>query len=283
MAAEQEVLKIAKKLDKMVSKKSTENALDVLMALKAIPMNMETLQKTRIGLSVNSLRKQTKNDEIANAAKQLIKSWKKLVADGKDSTSESNSQAKQVEKKKVQKPEPVKAKVTPMVVQPTNDEVRIKCRDMIMRGLSVDITEDQKEVCEALSAAIEDAIFKEFNQTNMKYKNRVRSRFSNLKDSKNPELRQNVLSGTITPAKIAKMTPDEMASSEMKKARENFEKQNILDHQMATNEGTKTEMFTCGKCKGKSCTYNQLQTRSADEPMTTFVFCMDCGNRWKFC
>ena len=27
----------------------------------------------------------------------------------------------------------------------------------------------------------------------------------------------------------------------------------------------------------------QMQTRSADEPMTTFVFCMECGNRWKVC
>ena len=25
----------------------------------------------------------------------------------------------------------------------------------------------------------------------------------------------------------------------------------------------------------------QVQTRSADEPMTTFVFCNECGNRWK--
>lgn len=25
----------------------------------------------------------------------------------------------------------------------------------------------------------------------------------------------------------------------------------------------------------------QVQTRSADEPMTTFVFCNGCGNRWK--
>lgn len=52
---------------------------------------------------------------------------------------------------------------------------------------------------------------------------------------------------------------------------------------MAQNEGTKTDMFTCGKCKAKECTYTQLQTRSADEPMTTFVYCMACGNRWKFC
>ena len=43
-----------------------------------------------------------------------------------------------------------------------------------------------------------------------------------------------------------------------------------------------TDDFKCGKCKSKKCTFYQLQTRSADEPMTTFVTCIDCGNRWKF-
>ena len=43
-----------------------------------------------------------------------------------------------------------------------------------------------------------------------------------------------------------------------------------------------TDDFTCSKCKSKKCTFYQLQTRSADEPMTTFVTCLDCGNRWKF-
>jgi len=42
-----------------------------------------------------------------------------------------------------------------------------------------------------------------------------------------------------------------------------------------------TDNFICGKCKSKKCTYYQLQTRSADEPMTTFVTCLDCGNRFK--
>ena len=42
-----------------------------------------------------------------------------------------------------------------------------------------------------------------------------------------------------------------------------------------------TDNYTCGNCKSKKCTYFQLQTRSADEPMTTFVTCLDCGKRWK--
>jgi transcription elongation factor S-II len=44
-----------------------------------------------------------------------------------------------------------------------------------------------------------------------------------------------------------------------------------------------TSMFKCGKCKLNNCTYFQMQTRSADEPMTTFVTCLNCNNRWKFC
>ena len=43
-----------------------------------------------------------------------------------------------------------------------------------------------------------------------------------------------------------------------------------------------TDDFTCFKCKSNKCTFYQLQTRSADEPMTTFVTCLNCGNRWKF-
>lgn len=42
-----------------------------------------------------------------------------------------------------------------------------------------------------------------------------------------------------------------------------------------------TDDFTCLKCKTKKCTFYQLQTRSADEPMTTFVTCINCGNRWR--
>ena len=42
-----------------------------------------------------------------------------------------------------------------------------------------------------------------------------------------------------------------------------------------------TDTFTCGKCRSKRCTYYQQQCRSADEPMTTFVTCLDCDKRWK--
>jgi transcription elongation factor S-II len=53
------------------------------------------------------------------------------------------------------------------------------------------------------------------------------------------------------------------------------------EHKYAPKIEASTDNYTCHKCKSKRCTYFQLQTRSADEPMTTFVTCLDCGNRWK--
>jgi DNA-directed RNA polymerase subunit M/transcription elongation factor TFIIS len=42
-----------------------------------------------------------------------------------------------------------------------------------------------------------------------------------------------------------------------------------------------TDMFTCKRCKSKKCTYYELQTRSADEPATIFITCIDCGKNWR--
>jgi len=48
-----------------------------------------------------------------------------------------------------------------------------------------------------------------------------------------------------------------------------------IDDAIATDE------FKCWKCGNRKCTYYQMQTRSADEPMTTFVCCLSCANRWR--
>jgi transcription elongation factor S-II len=42
-------------------------------------------------------------------------------------------------------------------------------------------------------------------------------------------------------------------------------------------------IFKCRRCQSYKTTYYQLQTRSADESLTTYVNCTNCGNRWKFC
>jgi DNA-directed RNA polymerase subunit M/transcription elongation factor TFIIS len=56
-----------------------------------------------------------------------------------------------------------------------------------------------------------------------------------------------------------------------------------LDFLSKANNVQGTSIFRCGKCKLNNCTYFQMQTRSADEPMTTFITCLNCNNRWKIC
>ena len=40
-------------------------------------------------------------------------------------------------------------------------------------------------------------------------------------------------------------------------------------------------IFKCNKCKSMKTSYYQMQTRSADEPMTTYVTCLNCSLKWK--
>ena len=52
---------------------------------------------------------------------------------------------------------------------------------------------------------------------------------------------------------------------------------------MYSKSSTASIFMHCSSCKRKTkCDYYQMQTRSADEPMTTFVTCLECDKRWKF-
>lgn len=169
----------------------------------------------------------------------------------------------------------------------TTSEVRLKCRELLADALKKPLPQSMQDDHlleeEVLAANIEENIFLEFKVTDFKYKNKVRSRVANLGDARNPYLRYNVLRGDISAERIAKMTSDEMASKELKQEREKFHKEAINDHQLSLTTGTKTSEIKCLACKKCDVTYNQVQTRSADEPMTTFCYCNLCGKRWKFC
>lgn len=404
MTREEDLIRIAKKLDKMVSRNNTEGALDLLKELKSFNMTLTLLQETRIGMSVNGIRKHCTDEEVIALAKFLIKDWKRLLDAGNNeklsenqngqesvrsespvhsspsqsqsySRVDSNDSVKKPSadvKKEIQRRESSDSKPTPPQKRPssdsrpdrressdskrsssppakklsgerreshgskasvqagpphrkpstdstdsrkskvdvpktpttptsplspgfgtggplspyltTGDSVRDKCIEMIAAALRTD--NDYKEFgvnCDSMAAEIEDHIYQDVKATDMKYKNRVRSRISNLKDPKNPGLRKNVLAGSIDLGRIATMTSEEMASDELKQLRNVMTQEAIREHQMAKTGGTTTDLLQCGKCKKKNCTYNQVQTRSADEPMTTFVLCNECGNRWKFC
>ena len=107
------------------------------------------------------------------------------------------------------------------------------------------------------------------------YLDRLRTVYTNLNDN----IIDQITSGAIKPHIVAFMThqelnPDKWAALIDAKSKRDANK-------FETNIAAATDTFTCRKCKGNQCTYYQMQTRSADEPMTCYVSCCTCGNRWK--
>ena len=114
---------------------------------------------------------------------------------------------------------------------------------------------------------------------------------TNISNPENKILRSDILSGKLNNLKtIAFLTPDKMWpngpwAKEVVRHQERQAAKDIANDRLGDSyEG----MFECMKCKRnkaqntRKTTYYQMQTRSADEPMTTFVSCHECGNRWKF-
>lgn len=114
---------------------------------------------------------------------------------------------------------------------------------------------------------------------NLIYCDKLKTILYNLSDKENPEFKNDIKTGIIKSSNVAfinhhQMRPD-IWNTLIKEKSERDKHKYEIDKRLATSE------FKCKKCKQRECSYYQLQTRSADEPMTTFVSCLNCGNNWK--
>ena len=114
------------------------------------------------------------------------------------------------------------------------------------------------------------------------YRQIVRAVMSNIHPEspvKNPRLLNRVLDGEFKLYEIPMMTSYDMFPEKW------FElKDKLLQREQKILEGNKsraTDQFKCRRCNKRECTYYELQTRSADEPMTCFISCLNCGKEWR--
>ena len=107
------------------------------------------------------------------------------------------------------------------------------------------------------------------------YLDRLRSIMSNLKG----DVLESIKDGSVKAHIVAFMTHQELCPEKWAALIEAKSKRD--KNKFETNIAAATDTFTCRKCKGNQCTYYQMQTRSADEPMTCYISCCICGNRWK--
>jgi transcription elongation factor S-II len=256
-------------------------------------------QATKAGVFVAKLRANP-NKEIARAAAELVIKWKKLVEQEKASRAQkpkmgspasvpASSPVTQATAGGSAKqpftgdPEKRSFKVDKVDLQRTGSGTRDNSLGLIYNGLAYRSTEASSDVL-AVAVAVEHAVFVAYKQEeNEGYRKKIRSLFLNLKTKSNKDLGKRVMSGDITPQNFATMSVEELKSEDQRRKEIELEKENMKKAQVPMAEKSISDSLECGRCKMKKVSYTQAQTRSADEPMTTFCECMNCGNRWKVC
>ena len=108
------------------------------------------------------------------------------------------------------------------------------------------------------------------------YLDRLRSIFLNLK---NPLLIAEIKNNNINVKHIAFMSHQEMKPEKWEQLIQDKIKRDKSKYE--TQLEAMTDTFKCRSCHSVKCSYYCMQTRSADEPTTIFVTCIDCGKRWK--
>lgn len=114
------------------------------------------------------------------------------------------------------------------------------------------------------------------------YVSKIRSFYSNINKSsyvQNPDFKDKILNGDIKVEDINNLSVYDIYPENWSELLDKKIKRDKLKYEMKPQ--AMTDQFKCRKCNSRSCSYYEVQTRSADEPMTQFISCLDCGNRWK--
>ena len=117
-----------------------------------------------------------------------------------------------------------------------------------------------------------------FNDVYMATARRVIGNLNPASYIKNQNLIERYKAGELTLAAIVHQNYYELFPENWQKLVDQQVKMERI--QLEGNFSRATEKWQCNGCKMRKCTYYELQTRSADEPMTIFIHCLNCGKRW---
>ena len=180
------------------------------------------------------------------------------------------------------------------IQNPTNfrENIRAKIADVLTENQVLDkIAEKHGILSEIVVSNFEKGVFNytirecNFRKLVKKWENprfvqiyidRLRTIYRNIKS---PVILDGLCGGDVLPQNVAFMTHQEIQPD---KWNDLIDKKTKRDASKCNKTiGASTAMFTCSRCKSKNCTYYEMQTRSADEPATIFITCLNCDKHWR--
>lgn len=257
----------------------------VLESLHSKKISLHDLKESHIGAVVNKIRKSNLSDDISKISLDLIKEWKAellsnqidLKQDQKKSSIDDQSRKEKTihEQSVSERPSP-----SSVYIKQNKSEVRDKFVSMLIEALKfkneiLKLSKTEDQISE-IADAIESEIFLKFglkSEISSKYKSDIRSRIINIKDKNNHLVAEKILTDEITPSLFANTQIQDLASDDIKQKRIKLEEESINNRRISRPPSVKSAVLKCPKCKKNNCSYQQLQTRSSDEPMTNFCYC----------
>ena len=114
------------------------------------------------------------------------------------------------------------------------------------------------------------------------YHSKVISIYSNLKSDSyigNSSFLERLKTEKIKPSEIGTLSVYDIFPDNWKNLLNAKSKRDKIKYELKPE--AMTNLFKCRKCGSRETSYYEVQTRSADEPMTQFITCLKCENRWK--
>lgn len=184
-------------LDQALISQNYDQVKELLEKLENIPCTKEELETSKIGATVNRIRKMEEQTDLSEMALNILVKWKTVMLKEAEKPAIENKRKEREEEKK----EEVKR-----VKQELSDPIRSKCVEMLCNAMMQEGGGEVDEMTMEIALQIERALFTEFKNTEAPYKAKFRSKYLNLKDKQNGALREGLRSGFITPERFIAMT-----------------------------------------------------------------------------